>query len=117
MPGTSARTHSLACKNKKHTSVVATGTALDPAFPARVVLTVSSVLSPVTGLSCHRRRPRCESIVTDLTSASGCQDHTASPSAMGAFVCRTICVHRIPRPTSVTIAKRPSYRVRDGVTQ
>jgi hypothetical protein len=26
----------------------------------------------------------------------------------------TRCVHRIPRPTFVTIAKRPSYRVRDG---
>jgi hypothetical protein len=27
-----------------------------------------------------------------------------------AFVCRTESVHRIPRPTFVTIAKRPSFK-------
>jgi hypothetical protein len=44
----------------------------------------------------------------NLTPASGCQDHTTSPSASSAFVSRAISVHRIPRSTSVTIAKRPS---------
>jgi hypothetical protein len=29
---------------------------VNPAFPARMVLTVSFVLSPAIGLSCHRRR-------------------------------------------------------------
>src|SRR5215470_13050615 len=43
-----------------------------------------------------------------LASAKGCQDHTTSPSATSAFVARADCVHRIPRPTLVTIAKRPS---------
>ena len=43
-----------------------------------------------------------------LAPASGRQDHTTSPSASSAFVSRTISVHRIPRSTSVTIAKRPS---------
>jgi hypothetical protein len=44
----------------------------------------------------------------NLTPASGCQDHTTSPSAGSALVFSTACVHRIPPPTSVTIAKRPS---------
>jgi hypothetical protein len=45
---------------------------------------------------------------TTLTPASGCQDHTTLPSASSALVSRAISVHRIPRSTSVTIAKRPS---------
>jgi len=32
----------------------------------------------------------------NLTPASGCQDHTTSPSAARALVSNTICVHRIP---------------------
>jgi hypothetical protein len=44
----------------------------------------------------------------NLTPASGRQDHTTSPSASGALVRSAISVHRIPCPTSVTIAKRPS---------
>jgi hypothetical protein len=31
-----------------------------------------------------------------LASASGCQDHTTSPSAFTALVWRTVRVHRIP---------------------
>ena len=54
------------------------------------------------------------SIVTRLTPASGRQDHTASPSVSDALVSRVKNVHRIPHPTSVTIAKRPSYRARDA---
>ena len=58
-----------------------------------MVLTVSSVLAPETGLfvsvgdnarALHR------------ISASGYQAHTASPSAIGAFVLRAARVHRIP---------------------
>ena len=44
----------------------------------------------------------------NFTSASGCEDHTTSPSASCAFVSPRQSVHRIPRPTFVTIAKRPS---------
>jgi hypothetical protein len=44
----------------------------------------------------------------DLTPASRRQDHTTSPSASAPFVSRAVRVHRIPLPTSVTIAKRPS---------
>jgi hypothetical protein len=56
---------------------------------------------------------RCASIVTGLTPASRRQDHTTSPSAFeNAFVFRIESVHRIPHPTFVTIAKRPSVRER-----
>src|ERR1700690_1990780 len=92
-----------------------------------MVLTVSFALSLVTGLSCHHRpRP----LPANLTPASGRQDHTTSPSApvstkaarrswyrsrrsfseggSASLVLRRRRVHRIPHPTSVTIAKRPS---------
>jgi hypothetical protein len=66
----------------------------NPAFPARWV-TAYSELSPVTGLSCHRR-PRELLLPANLTPASGRQDHTASPSATAALVVRRLRVHRIP---------------------
>ena len=86
------------------------------------------VLSPVTGLSCHRH---LADIPRNLTPASGRQDHTTSPSATTSFVCapvdrsraqRTALQPRLradaaastaSRPTSVTIASRPSCG-RDG---
>jgi hypothetical protein len=54
MPGVLCA-RSLVCGWKKHTSIVTTVTPVHPAFPARVVLTISFALSPVTGLCCHRR--------------------------------------------------------------
>jgi hypothetical protein len=50
---------------------------------------------------------------TDLIPASGRQDHTTSPSALGAFVSGTLRVHRIPA-RAVDVAQRPS--VWDGMT-
>jgi hypothetical protein len=41
------------------------------------------VLSPVTGLFCHRR---LRIISANLTPASGRQDHTTSPSALVSLV-------------------------------
>src|SRR5215471_12796989 len=80
-------------KQKKHTSKVTTGsTGFNPAFPARMVLTVSFALSPVIGLFVTvvaRIVPR------DVASASRRQDHTTSPSAIGAFVVCAARVHRI----------------------
>jgi hypothetical protein len=63
-----------------------------------------------TGLFGHRR-PHI--IIANLASASGCQDHTISPSYQSRSSARepraaTPTGHRIPRPTFVTIAKRPS---------
>jgi len=40
----------------KHTSIVTTGSPNIPAFPAQW-FTAYNALSPVTGLSCHRRLP------------------------------------------------------------
>src|SRR5260370_13758749 len=57
--------------------------------------------------------PSSAVLPADLTPASRRQDHTTSPSASARFVKRAARVHRIPRPTSVTIAKRPSVG-RDG---
>src|SRR5258705_6008113 len=70
-----------------------------PAFPHAMVLTASFVLSPVTGLVCHRhQRMLAVSVRSDrnasanLTPASGRQDHTTSPSA--AIVSRQRAVDR-----------------------
>ena len=57
---------------------------------------------------------RCMSIVTDLMPASRHQDHAISPYAFHAVRHRRKGVHRIPHPTFVTIAKRPSSRARDA---
>ena len=54
MPGARCA-RSLACKIKKHTSIVTTVTPETPGIPRAMVLTVSFVLFPVTGLVCHRR--------------------------------------------------------------
>src|ERR1700687_6220023 len=53
MPGAGCARR-LACEIKKHTSVVTTVTPDSPGIPYAMVLTVSFVLSPVIGLSCHR---------------------------------------------------------------
>src|SRR5580692_2202123 len=45
-------------------------------------------------------------LLADLTPASGCQNHTTSPSASGALVRCTLGVHRIP-PRVVDVAQRP----------
>jgi hypothetical protein len=69
----------------------------------RALLGVPGFLATVTCLSS-----------AGLIPASGDQDHTISPSAPAPLVSRCLCVHRIPRPTSVTIAKRPSWWTRDA---
>jgi hypothetical protein len=78
-----------------------------------MVLTVSFVLSPAIGLLVTVAGANASSIVANLMSASRHQDHTTSPSAKTPLVRRRDGVHRIPHPTSVTIAKRPSGRARD----
>src|SRR4051794_5770453 len=142
MPGARC-TRSLACEIKKHDELVTTGSPELSGIPRAMVLTAYVVLSSVTGLSCHRRLRGLKSLAQpgwaetrlrkNLTPASGRQDHTISPSATTSFVfarcarsptladqpcdhlrARRCRVHRIPHPTSVTIAKRPSWRVRDG---
>ncbi len=60
--------------------------------------------------ACLPPSPRGNCVPPNLTPASGRQDHTTSPSASHAIRQRRQSVHRIPHPTSVTIAKRPSGR-------
>src|SRR5579863_2200344 len=104
MPGARCA-RSLVCEIAEHTSVVTTVTPETPGIPRAMVLTAYIALSPVTGLSCHRR-PQDHHLAS-LTSASGYQDHTTSPSA-GRRI-RLVCcrVHRIPHPTSVTMRNAP----------
>jgi hypothetical protein len=63
--------------------------------------TVSFVLSPVIGFLVT---VASGVVSANLTPASGRQDHTTSPSASRAVRQKRIRVHRIPPPTSVTIA-------------
>src|SRR5205823_5506161 len=91
-------------KSKKHTSIVTTGPPRTPGIPRAMVLTVSFGLSPVIGLFCHRHRQVTTCQLDASVEASGPHDFAVRVSTF-----RQACfnVHRIPFPTSVTIAKRP----------
>ena len=71
-----------------------------------MVLTVSFALSPVIGLCCHRRRRDVFRRLDAGIEASG--PHDFAVRALHRSSSQAARVHRIPRPTSVTIAKRPS---------
>src|ERR1700684_1450120 len=73
----------------------------------RMVLTVYFVLSLVTGLSCHHR-PQEALLLENLTPASGVRTTRLLRPQGNALVSSAAYVHRIPCPTFVTIAKRPS---------
>jgi hypothetical protein len=89
-----------------------------PGVSCAMVLTAYFVLSPVTGLSCHRR----SRIPANLTPASGRQDHTALPSAASVIRPRADCApdaaaSTASRPASVTIAIRPSEGWDGGINK
>jgi len=90
MPGARC-TRSLACKIKKHTSVVTTGSPELPGTPARDGFTAYFVISPVIGLSCHRRL-RCRKLDASV-EASGPHDFAVRISNVRQ---RCLRVHRIP---------------------
>jgi hypothetical protein len=69
------------------------------------------VLSPVTGLFCHRRLAEDSTKLDASVGAPGPHDFTVRINAARQ---RHLRVHRIPHPTFVTIAKRPSCGQRDG---
>ena len=98
-------TPAASCAKVESTRVVTTGTPKQSGIPCAMVLTTYPRSPRSAGLDSLRR---LEIITQDLISASGDQDHTTSPSAPATLVLRSHCVHRIPLPTSVTIAKRPS---------
>src|SRR5204863_2608081 len=108
MPGARCA-RSLACKIKKHTSIVTTVTPGSPGIPRTMVLTVSFALFPVTGLYCHRR-----------FAFTARLDASVGASEPHDFAVRlTCCSSKAPsastasRPAFVTIASRPSVG-RDG---
>ena len=105
----------LACKGQKklHTSIQGSGG--NPTFPRAMVLrlTPSSPWRP--GLFATIA-PEKLSLLRNLTPASGRQDHAASPYALAQLVLMRQTVHRVPHPTSVTIAIRPSWQGRDGAS-
>src|ERR1700740_1887857 len=73
-----------------------------PAFPAQW-FTAYTVLSPVIGFLATVAGGVAS---TDLTPASGCQDHTSFPPASNTLVRSAIRVHRIP-PRAGDVAQRP----------
>jgi hypothetical protein len=96
----------------KKTRVVATGTPGSTRHSLRNGL--NGFLRALLGDRALLPPSPAEISSTNLMPASGHQDHTTSPYAESALVSRTTRVHRIPCPTFVTIAKRPSFRARDG---
>src|SRR5450759_4940410 len=110
MPGARC-TRSLACEIKQSTRASSPrGPPGSPDIPARNGFNGYFVLSPVTGLFCHRHPRKLP--FANLTPASGRQDHTTSPSASAPFV-KCASASTASRPAFVTIAKRPSEG-RDG---
>src|SRR5665213_3425096 len=102
MPGARC-TRSLAY-DKKHSTRVSHHrfSRNHPTFPTRW-LNGCFVLSSLRRAFWPPSPPR---LLADLTPASGCQNHTTSPSASGALVRSTVCVHRIP-PRVDDVAQRP----------
>jgi hypothetical protein len=80
-------------------------TGFIPAFPHAMVLTVSFVLSPVIGLSCHRHLARLLARLDAGFEASG--PHDFAVRGVGALVLSAARVHRIP-PRVDDVAQRPS---------
>jgi hypothetical protein len=76
---------------------------LHPAFPTQW-FTAYFVLSPAN--RAFLPPSPAEMTSANLTPASGCQDHTTSPSASAPFV-KGASTSTASRPASVTIAKRP----------
>ena len=133
MPAAPAASRALGSGRTHTSNNEYTGT---PGIPARNGFTVSFVLSPVTGLFCHRRPRikvlsapgRADSTSANLTPASGRQDHTTSPYATTSLVRVPLIAHRpkpalqsrrtqnaaastASHPASVTIMIRPSCGV------
>jgi hypothetical protein len=92
MPG-ARRARSLACKGRKHASKSPRSRRKHPAFPAQWLY---GLFRALPGDRAFLPPSPVKLLLTDLTPASGRQDHTASPSASSAFVSSAIRVHRIP---------------------
>ena len=96
-----------ASRVEKNTRVSHHGHAGSPGIPHAMVLTVSFVLSPVIGLVCHRRQRNGFHQLDAGVEASGPHDFSVRGQAPSSTR-RLRPPH--PRPTFVTIAKRPLWR-------
>ena len=92
MPGAQCA-RSLACKNKKHTSIVTTVTPDSPGIPRAMVLTAYIALSPVIELGCHRRKRDTSRQLDASVEASGPHDFAVR---LGAVRQKHHHVDRIP---------------------
>ena len=73
-----------------------------------MVLTVSFVVSPETGLCCLRRQQNAKHPRRLDASVGASERYDFAVRDRKRLVFAHASVHRIPRPTFVTIAKRPS---------
>ena len=80
------------CVKKQTHELVTTVTPERPGIPRAMVLRLTSRSPRRSGLL----SPSSALLLTDLTPASGHQNHTTSPYAAARFVKRTARVHRIP---------------------
>jgi hypothetical protein len=78
-----------------------------PGIPCAMVLTVSFVLSPVIGLSCHRHLRDTSRKLDAGVEASGPHDFAVRVSTVVIGAATSTASH----PASVTIAIRPSFGV------
>jgi len=103
-------TRGLVCKNGRKRTRAYRSSGGNPAFPARW-FTAYTALSSVTGLSCHRRRRDTSRQLDASVGAPG--PHGFAVRGNGA---RQSPSSRPPHPTArfVTIASRPSHRVRQA---
>src|SRR5262245_49347475 len=85
-----------------------TGTAETTRLSQRNGFTTYFVLSPVSGLYCHRCRTR-------TGRADRRQDHTTSPSAARPFAVESAASIASRAQRVVTMAIRPSWRVQDDL--
>ena len=100
-------TRSLVCKSKKHTSKSPQVPPDHPAFPARRFDGLFHVL-PGDRLYCLRRKRNAKHRRQLDASIGATGPHGFAVRDIYRSSFRYCRAHRIPRPTSVTIAKRPS---------
>jgi hypothetical protein len=107
MPG-ARRARSLACKIKKHTSIITTVTPDSPGIPCAMGYDLFRALP---GDRAFLPPSLTRKIPANLTPASGRQDHTTSPSATRAARLRRCHVHAL-----MTLRNAPLLG-RDGVSR
>jgi hypothetical protein len=112
------RTRSLVCESEKHTSVVTTGSAERSRLSPRNGFTVYFVLSPVSGLFCHRRRRDTSLQLDARVAAPGPHDFAVRlPSVFvraSSSRADAASVHRNPCPTFRDDREAPLMRARDA---